>query len=66
MTNTAEQPEQTQISPGEQTRCEPYQMAYAMAYVKDQKYGGLYDEETAFSKGTLFEPLYFPYEGGAR
>lgn len=66
MSSDTVQPEQTQILPDEQTRCDVPVMTYAMAYVKNQKYGGLFDEGTAFSKGTLFEPLYFPYEGGAK
>lgn len=50
------------VSPGGEEK-EP---AYAMAYVRDQKYGKIYSDGEALSRGTLFPALYMPYEGGAR
>lgn len=34
-----------------------------MTYVPMQKYVNLYDDDTAFSRGTLFQELDLPFEG---
>ncbi|WP_296775968.1 spore coat associated protein CotJA [Ruminococcus sp.] len=36
----------------------------AMAYVPFQQWGELYDDEKAFSRGTLFPELDLPFSGG--
>lgn len=44
----------------------PAKVSLAMAYVPYQAFENLYDESTAFSRGTLFKSLDFPFIGGKR
>lgn len=44
----------------------PAKISLAMSYVPNQPFEHLNDEHTAFSKGTLFKALEFPFIGGKR
>ena len=44
----------------------PQRISLAMSYVPNQAFENLYDEPTAFSRGTLFKSLDFPFVGGKR
>ena len=48
----------------EKRGCKEY--AYAMAYVKPQVYGDIYQDKEALLHGTVFPCLRLPYEGGDR
>ena len=39
-------------------------MVLGMAYVLDQPWKDLYEEEEAFKKGTIFRDLDYPFMGG--
>ena len=43
--------------------CDPFPMALAMAYVRCQKWGMTYDPETALERGTFFPDLDKPFIG---
>lgn len=51
-------------APDNNCLCDGQPLSLAMAYVKTQPYGKLWDEDEAWENGTLFPALYFPYEGG--
>lgn len=42
----------------------PQNTPLAMAYVPYQEWGEVYDEDSAFSRGTLFPELDLPFEAG--
>ena len=42
----------------------PAQTPLGMAYVPFQQWGEVYPEDDAFSRGTLFPQLDYPFEGG--
>lgn len=44
----------------------PQRISLAMSYVPNQAFEHLYDEPTAFSRGTLFKSLDFPFVGAKR
>lgn len=44
----------------------PAKISLAMSYVPYQAFENLYDEPTAFSRGTLFKALDFPFVGAKR
>lgn len=44
----------------------PKNISLAMSYVPNQPFDRLYDEPTAFSRGTLFKSLDFPFVGAKR
>ncbi|MCQ2470216.1 MAG: spore coat associated protein CotJA [Ruminococcus sp.] len=44
----------------------PKKTPLAMAYVPFQEWGDVYDEDSAFERGTLFPVLDFPFERGER
>lgn len=44
----------------------PAKVSLAMAYVPYQAFENLYDESTAFSRGTLFKGLDLPFVGAKR
>ncbi len=44
----------------------PARISLAMSYVPYQRFENLYDEGTAFTHGTLFKGLDFPFFGAKR
>lgn len=42
----------------------PQNVSLAMAYVPYQTFTNLYDDETAFNRGTIFKALDLPFLGG--
>lgn len=42
----------------------PENASLAMTYVPYQRFEGLYDEDTALDRGTLFKALDLPFYGG--
>ena len=44
----------------------PKNISLAMSYVPNQPFDNLYDEHTAFSRGTLFKSLDFPFVGAKK
>ena len=42
----------------------PENASLAMAYVTFQQWGETYDDDKAFSRGTMFPPLDLPFTGG--
>ena len=44
--------------------CSNQPVSLAMAYVKDQQYGKVYEPREALGRGTLFPELYMPFSGG--
>ena len=44
----------------------PAKISLAMSYVPNQPFENLNDEPTAFSRGTLFKSLDFPFVGAKR
>lgn len=42
----------------------PVQTPPGMAYVPYQQWGEVYPEDEAFSRGTMFPQLDYPFEGG--
>ena len=49
---------------GNDCLCTSQPVSLAMAYVKDQSFGKVYDAREALGRGTLFPELYMPFSGG--
>ena len=44
--------------------CTDQPVSLAMAYVKNQSFGKVYEPREALDRGTLFPELYMPFSGG--
>ena len=65
LSENGEMPEGIADEPGTDTEPSfPENASLAMAYVPYQRFEGLYDEETALDRGTLFKALDLPFYGG--
>ena len=53
-----------QSSGGDDCLCTDQPVSLAMSYVKNQKFGKVYDAKEALDRGTLFPELYMPFSGG--